>query len=220
MSEYIYIYEARSINVKNVLLEVFSATFSELFRCRFKSSILGALTFSASHRVWFRHGLTSSCTDAHTHIYTTCVWFYVSSFILYIHILLGKPLCRGKCTYIHAPFRGTSNSFVFFSNERIVRFVVRNGENGGYRVFFGEQMKSLEPGCFADNNGQVRLLLRYIKAIIIPYYSSLIHSLIFRILDFSRVKIANILYSLALYLLMEIETEKTFYENGRDKRGM
>lgn len=156
----------------------------------------------------------------HTHIHNLRLILRFQFHFVYIHILLGKPLCRGKCTYIHAPFRGTSNSFVFFSNERIVRFVVRNGENGGYRVFFGEQMKSLEPGCFADNNGQVRLLLRYIKAIIIPYYSSLIHSLIFRILDFSRIKIANILYSLALYLLMEIETEKTFYENGRDKRGM
>lgn len=61
------------------------------------------------------------------------------------------------------------------------------------------------------------LLLRCVKAIIIPciIHPSSIPSSIFRILHFARVKIANIFTP--LYLLMEIETEETFY--GRDKRG-
>lgn len=127
-------YEARSINVKT-LLEVFSATFSELFRCRFKSSILGALTFSASHRVWFRHGLTSFYTHTHTRYNVAFDFTFPVSFC--IHILLGKPLCRGKCTYIHASFRvHLIHSFSSERADRTIRLVVRN------RVFFGEQMKS------------------------------------------------------------------------------
>lgn len=50
------------------------------------------------------------------------------------------------------------------------------------------------------------------------YYSSLVHSLIhFSHPSFSSRQDCEYLYSLALYLLMEIETEETFY--GRDKRG-
>lgn len=50
------------------------------------------------------------------------------------------------------------------------------------------------------------------------YYSSLVHSLIhFSHPSFCSRQDCEYLYSLALYLLMEIETEETFY--GRDKRG-
>ena len=182
-------YEARSINVKT-LLEVFSATFSELFRCRFKSSILGALTFSASHRVWFRHGLTSFYTHTHTRYNVAFDFTFPVSFC--IHILLGKPLCRGKCTYIHASFRGISNSFVFL------------GTSGSYDSLGREKSRLLwraneivwSPGGsqIIMDNVFACLLLRCVKAIIIPciIHPSSIPSSIFRILHFARVKIANI----------------------------
>lgn len=106
-----------------------------------------------------------------------------------IHILLGKPLCRGKCTYIHASFRGTSNSFVFL------------GTSGSYDSLGREKSSSLASKWnrlitrwFADNNVFACLLLRCVKAIIIPciIHPSSIPSSIFRILHFPRVKIANI----------------------------
>lgn len=109
-----------------------------------------------------------------------------------IHILLGKPLCRGKCTYIHASFRGTSNSFVFL------------GTSGSYDSLGREKSRLLwraneivwSPGGsqIIMDNVFACLLLRCVKAIIIPciIHPSSISSSIFRILHFARVKIANI----------------------------
>lgn len=120
---------ARSINESwNCCFEVFTATFSQLFRCRFKSSILGALTFSASHRVWFRHGLTSSYTHAHAHTHAHEIQlafdftFHFTVHVLYLATLFAEVNVR------------TSNSFVSHSNEAFRSRGEKNCENG-YRVF-------------------------------------------------------------------------------------
>lgn len=127
-------YEARSINVKT-LLEVFSATFSELFRCRFKSSILGALTFSASHRVWFRHGLTSFYTHTHTRYNLRLILRFQFHFVytFYSANLFAEVNVR-TFTLLFAVH--LIHSFSSERADRTIRLVVRN------RVFFGEQMKS------------------------------------------------------------------------------
>lgn len=124
-----------------------------------------------------------------------------------IHILLGKPLCRGKCTYIHASFRGTSNSFVFL------------GTSGSYDSLGREKSRLLWRAneiVWSPGGSQIIIRLSFIAMrksnYHSLYYSSLVHSLIhFSHPSFSSRQDCEYLYSLALYLLMEIETEETFY---------